>query len=56
MCDFFKFNNKKMTLSPKESAEFVVKNAEHVQVHEDGIKNIVKEVKTNHISKSKINE
>lgn len=36
-----------MLLNPKESGEFIVKHAQHVQVHEMGIKNLAHQVKLN---------
>lgn len=34
-----------MSLNPKESGEFIVKNAKHLSIDANGIQNLVKEVR-----------
>lgn len=43
----FKFLSK-MKLNPKESGEFIVANAKHIEVHEIGIKNLSNQVEFYH--------
>lgn len=33
-----------MALNPKDSGEFIVKNAQYLEVHEEGIEELAKEV------------